>query len=147
MSTSALVRQERPSRGAMPRPPRVLAAVAQITRPRLGAILAACSLRWVETSAELFGALGEGGYDLVIVGAHFEESNTVGVLESVFKHPGASRIVCICGTRGQLGSATLKALRLASEVIGVRGFIDFTDCPDDEEGNARLRRRFEALLS
>lgn len=127
---------------------RVLVAVAEPARRRAAAILADCDLRFVESCDELLRALDEADHDLLVIGAHFDESSAAALLERVFEREDAGPVVCVRGTSfaTRLGKPTVDALRLASEELGAQYFIDLLEFPDDAEGNAHVRRMLERLL-
>jgi len=125
----------------------VLLAVGPQARHRLQRILGGdCDLRHVASTTELLQALDPAVHDMVVVGAHFDESHTLDVLARIFHHDHARIVVCVCGRRGLLGEATVNGLGLASRVLGARGFVDLTAYPDDDAGDARIRSLFQRLL-
>jgi hypothetical protein len=118
--------------------PRVIVAVVVEARPRLRAILPGCELRFVDTEAELLRELAERRCDMLIVGAHFQESSAIAAIENVLAREETVPVVCIRGKpfAMALGKAALDALGMASRALGARNFIDLLEYPDDEAGNA-----------
>lgn len=129
--------------------PRVIAAVDRAAWRRLRAILPECELRFVDTSAQLARELDAGPCDMLIVGAHFDESTAIGAIERVLARDEMFSVVCIRGRpfASALGGPSLEALRVASRALGAQNFIDLLEYPDDEAGNARIRAMLERLLA
>jgi hypothetical protein len=125
---------------------RVLVAVSSHGHQRLAKILCTCHLCPVKSAAQLVRLLDASAHDMVIIGAHFEESNTLGVLARICKHPNAAMVVCVRGVAGNLGPGSVDGLRLACRELGARGFVDLTAYSDDDASNGRLRRLFEGLF-
>lgn len=127
---------------------RVLVAVSAEGRGRIARVLDDWDIEATENIGDLLRGLREEKHDVVIVGAHFDDSNAIGALKEALSRPGRAPVVCVRGkpfSKG-LGQATLDALRLAAEALGAEEFIDLDAFPDDAAGNARVRRMFERLL-
>lgn len=129
-------------------PPRVIVAVAAEARERLRAILPRSELRFVDTEEELLRELA-AHCDMLIVGAHFQESTAIAAIEHVLARDETVPVVCIRGKPFDLplGKPALEALGMASRALGARNFIDLLEYPDDEAGNARLRAMLGRLMS
>ena len=127
---------------------RVLLAVAPETRPRMNAVAEGWDARYVESAASLVRALATERHDLIIVGAHFDESNVIDALKEAVSRAARTPVVCLRGTGfvSALGAGTVEALRLASEALGADCFIDLGRFPDDAAGNARVRAMIERLF-
>lgn len=127
----------------------MIVAVAAEARERLRAILSRSELRFVDTEEELLRALAEGRCDMLIVGAHFQESSAIAAMEHVFARDKTVPLVCIRGKPFDLplGKPALDALGMASRALGASNFIDLLEYPDDEAGNARVRAMLERLIS
>jgi hypothetical protein len=125
---------------------RVLLAVSARTQRRIAAILSDCELSFVPSGSRLLQALEHADHDLVIIGAHFDESSALAVLEQLGKRRDVPPLVCVRGA-SRFGRPSVEALRLASEQLGARGFIDLEQYPDNEAGNARVRRMLERLFA
>jgi hypothetical protein len=124
----------------------VLIAVSGRTQRRMAAILSDCELSFVPSGRGLLQALESRAYDLVIVGAHFDESSALSVLEQLCKRKDVPPLVCVRGA-SRIGRPSVEAVRLASEQLGARGFIDLEQYPENEAGNTRVRRMLEQLLA
>ena len=125
---------------------RVLIAVSRQARERLSRILTHRELRFVESAGDLHAALGQDANQFVILGAHFDESNTLGVLQHLLTSARSAGIVCVRGSSGQLGEASIEGLRIACAEVGALGFLDLTAYPDDGAGNAHIRGLLERLF-
>src|SRR5919204_6170170 len=93
--------------------PRVLLAVARETRPRIGAVVQGWDARYVDNAPDLVRALGREQHDLIIVGAHFDESNVIDALKQALSRAHHTPVVCLHGTgfTSALGAGTVQALR------------------------------------
>ena len=127
---------------------RVLLAVARETRPRMDAVVQGWDARYVESAADLVRALAAEQHDLIVVGAHFDESNVIDALKQALSRSHRTPVVCLRGSGfvSALGAGTIQALRLASEALGANYFIDLSRFPDDPQGNARVRAMIEGLF-
>jgi hypothetical protein len=128
--------------------PRVIIGAAPQSRQRLRAILPGWDLRFVDTAAQLLGELADGRCDMLIVGVHFQQSTAIAAIERVLARDETIPVVCIrCRPFSTpLGQPTLDALRMASQALGARNFIDLLEYPDDEVGNACVRAMLERLV-
>jgi hypothetical protein len=129
-----------------PAAPRVVVAVSPQLRPRIRAILPDCELRFVESGPGLVHALDDERCDMLIVGAHFDESTAVAALERVLSRAEAFPVVCVHGRRSRLGQRSLQALRMALDELGAQNFIDLLQYPDDALGNSRVQAMLERLI-
>jgi hypothetical protein len=103
-----------------------------------------CELRFVESRDELLHEIEH--CDMLILGAHFDESTAVAALERVVSRRERFPVVCVRGVRSRYGKRSLHALRMALNELGAADFIDLLEYPDDEPGNARVRAMLEHLL-
>jgi hypothetical protein len=126
----------------------VLLAVTPGTRGRLAGALRPHSLVWVETLDEVRAALARQRFDLVVIGARFDESHAFDVLRvAIADHPGA-RVVCLRGIEppSRLRKPAVEAFRVASEALGATLVLDLADFPDDDAGNSAMRLLLEHEL-
>ena len=114
----------------------------------MDAVVQGWDARYVESAASLVRALASEQHDLIIVGAHFDESNVIDALKQAVSQAQRTPVVCLRGTGfvSALGAGTVEALRLASEALGAEDFIDLSRFPDDDVGNARVRAMIERLF-
>jgi hypothetical protein len=129
-----------------PQLPRVVAAMSPQAHERMRRILAGCDLRFPETGPDLLRVLDDERCDMLIVGAHFDESTAVAALERVLSRPEAFPVVCVRGLRSMFGQRSLRALRMALNEMGAQNFIDLLEYPDDDAGNARVRGMLLQLI-
>jgi len=123
---------------------RLIAAVSSAARPRIRKVAPKCELRFVESGDELLREIEH--CDMLILGAHFDESTAVAALERVLARRDTLPVVCVRGTGSRYGQRSLHALRMALNELGAANFIDLLEYPDDESGNARVRALLEHLL-
>jgi len=133
-----------------PPPPRtkILLAVTPDMRDRLERILARHELTTVGTSGEAMGAL-EDRHGIVILGVHFDDSQMFSLLGDIRAHSGYRKvpILCVLGSRGRaITEIAVEGLDHAVKAMRANGFLDLSHFPDDEEGNARIRRIVDYLI-
>jgi len=129
-----------------PQPPRVLVAVSPQAKERMRRILADCELRFADTACDLLHALDNEQCDMLIVGAHFDESSAVSALERVLSRPESFPVVCVRGLPSMFGKGSLAAFRMALSELGTQNFIDLLEYPDDDAANARVRAMLLRLI-
>jgi hypothetical protein len=125
----------------------VLLAVTPATRDRLAAALAGHTLVWAPGFEEARVEMARRRFDLVVIGAHFQESDPFDVLR-LAKTGAAARTVCVRGVLEgtMLGPSSVKAFRAACGVLGADAVLDLGDYADDAEGVAALRAALEHEL-
>jgi hypothetical protein len=126
----------------------VLLAVTPGTRARLDAALRLHSLTWVETLDEVRAALARRPFDLVVIGARFDESHAFEVLRICITGQPGARAVCLRGVEppSRLRKPAVEAFRVACEALGASLVLDLADLPDDAAGNRALRMLLEHEL-
>jgi len=127
----------------------VLLAVPPGARVRLASALRGHRLAWAETVEAVRAALERQRFDLIVVGAHFEESKPFEVLEHLAAARPASHIVCLraVAPRVLLGKPAMRAFRAACEALGASLVLDLLDFPDSAAGNAAIRALLERELT
>jgi hypothetical protein len=128
--------------------PRVLVAVGPRAVPRLRAILSAWSqAAFARDLRELPGALRQG-FDLIVIGAHFDGSRGVDTLVEVMRHHPRCPVVCLRAAPfgSRLGAATFDAYSTACLELGADDVLDLLAFPDDDEGNARVRALLQRIM-
>ncbi|MFN2645810.1 MAG: hypothetical protein ABR570_12515 [Burkholderiales bacterium] len=125
----------------------MLVAIARDNRERLAAVLEGWQVQFVASAEELDRALAKGAYDLVVVGAHFDESHAIDALKVAVRAQRAP-VVCMCVGRfsSSLGGGTVQALSLATEALGAEYFLDLDAFGDDAAAHARVRSLLERLI-
>jgi DNA-binding NtrC family response regulator len=119
-----------------------------VAAERLRRILAGYRVVTVVTFAEAKQALSREKFKLAVLGVYFEESRMFELL-SFAKGSLMNRdtpIVCVLGMRGALSGATIRSLEQAVNSLPGSVFLNLIAIPDDERGNALVRRYFERLL-
>jgi hypothetical protein len=121
---------------------RVLVASVQQAHSRLIAILAGHELTFVSTFTDADAALKADGFNLIMIGTHFDESRFFDLLRSVKADAKYSRVPVIC-FRGIKFAETydkslLQIVELACKEMGAAHFFDLVAFADDAEGNAAV---------
>ena len=105
-------------------------------------ILAGHRVAWVQTFDEVRAALLREHFDVAVLGTHFAESNALDVLRHIRERSPGCRIACVRGVPFPhgLGRGTMEAFEHACTVLGAAIVIDLLQYPDDEGGDAAIRR-------
>lgn len=126
----------------------LLLATSVETQRRLGRALQGLDLACAASAAEVRAALAARQFDLIVVGAHFDESRALEMVEEIRRTPHTAGLVCVRGTPfHHVGRPAMEAFRVACEALGVRRVVDLLDYPDDDTGNRAIRELFESHLS
>lgn len=127
---------------------RVLLATSTETQRRLARALEGFRLVFAANAAEVRAALAGRRFDLIVVGARFDESQSLEVLQEIQRTQHGARVVCVRGTPTQrVGRSSLEAFRLACEALGAPLVLNLLDYGDDEAGDEAIRELFESHLS
>jgi PleD family two-component response regulator len=123
--------------------------VAVSNDERVLRVLAGHDLRQVKTCEEARLLLEREAFGLVILGVHFDESQMFSLLGDIRAHAQYRKvpILCVLGDRGRvLTDVAIEGLDHAVKAMTANGFLDLEKFPDDEAGNARLRRIVDYLI-
>lgn len=135
--------------GLAPRTRILIADVPEVAE-RLGRVLAGHDLAFVHTAAEAMALLKKrGDFGMVIVGVHFDESHMFALLSDIRTHARYKKVpvVCVAGLKSRLLSdIALEGLDHAVRAMQANGFLVLSRFPDDEKGNARIRRIIDHLI-
>jgi hypothetical protein len=88
-------------------------------------------------------------FDMIVVAVHFDDSRMFDLLrhlQASGRH-GAAPVVCVRSQQFASPAIGIEGLEIATKALGARLFLDLTRYAEDEQGNAAVRRRLEALLS
>ena len=86
---------------------------------------------------------------MVIVGVHFDESQMFTLLGDIRSHAKYRKVpvLCVLGSWGRmLSEVAVEGLDHAVKALRANGFLNLLHFPDDEEGNARIRRIADYLI-
>lgn len=99
-------------------------------------------LVFVRTMHEAIRALRRDGFQLIVIGLHFDESRMIELLSHVrtLERYRDSPVVCVQGTEVGLSEAVLKNIDVAVKALGGTAFIDL------REGSEMLQRQHCGLL-
>ncbi|HTG97978.1 MAG TPA: hypothetical protein VL982_11085, partial [Burkholderiales bacterium] len=88
-------------------------------------------------------------YGLVLLGVHFDESQMFSVLGDIRSRARYRKvpILCVLGSWGRmLSEVAVEGLDHAVKAMMANGFLNLLHFPDDEQGNARIRRIADYLI-
>jgi hypothetical protein len=107
-------------------------------------------LSFADTLRDAHAALDAQRFDLILIGTRFDESRMFDLLRELpsAKNPSKTPIVCFRGMMSVPASdpAIVEGLSLACGLLGARAFYDFARYPNDESGDAAIRRIIDAYL-
>jgi DNA-binding NtrC family response regulator len=128
---------------------RILVAVDNDNRERIGRVLDGHELVLVETGEQARSLLEKEKFGMVILGVHFDESQMFSLLADIRAHAKYRKvpILCVLGTWGRiLSEVAVEGLDHAVKAMMANGFLNLMHFPDDDEGNARIRRIVDHLI-
>lgn len=128
---------------------RILLALAPESMERVERVLEGHDLRVVSTVAEAMHELNSGTFGIVIIGVHFDDSQMFTLLSDIRAHSAYRKvpILVVLGEHGRaLSDIAVQGLDHAVKAMTANGFLDLQHFPDDDEGNARIRRIVDYLI-
>jgi hypothetical protein len=134
----------------VPKTARILLACVQQAQRRLFAILPEHELRFVSTLADAKAALKADGFDLIMIGTHFDESRVFDLLRHLKSDRRYSTVPVICfrGIKfaGTQDKSLLHIIEVACKAMGAAYFFDLVAFGDDALGNAGVRSVINRVL-
>ena len=102
-------------------------------------------LHFVRTLGQAMRELTHNGYQMIVIGMHFDESRMFALMQFVRSLPRYSRtpIICVRGMPSILSSAAREGIRHAVLAAGGDAFVDFGLTPADL---GELRERLAGLV-
>ena len=128
---------------------KVLVAVGPDKSQRMQRILSGHDVMRVETCDEARALLEAQEFGIVILGVHFDESQMFSLLGDIRAHARYRKvpILCVLGYKGRmLTEVAIEGLDHAVKAMLANGFLNLERIPDDDEGNARVRRIIDYLI-
>jgi hypothetical protein len=127
----------------------VLVAEATPGRERLARILDGRDVEFASTCVEARVRLRERPYELIVIGAHFDSSTALELVQEVLRGEAPCPVICVHCMPFRTPSArrSFDAFRLASSALGAAEVLNLLEFPDDEAGNARVRTMLERLMA
>ena len=126
---------------------KILVADGPDLKDRVGAILKAHELTYVHTLGEAMPALERAGYDLIIIGVHFDESRMFDLLRQIRADERYRGTPVVCAASHRFDTPiSVEGLEIATRALGAEAFIDFARHGDYDAGNAAIRGVVERLL-
>jgi len=129
---------------------RILLACVKEGYTRLFAVLSGHELTYVSTLSDADAALKADGFNMVMIGVHFDESRMFDLLEHVRVDANYSRVPVIC-FRGAIIADTeiefaMEGTEVACKAMGANAFFDLLAFTDDALGNAAVLTIINSLL-
>ena len=128
---------------------KILVAVVHDNRERLVHVLEGHDLVFVDNGDDARELLERDVYGLVLLGVHFDESQMFSVLGDIRSRARYRKvpILCVLGSWGRmLSEVAVEGLDHAVKAMMANGFLNLLHFPDDEQGNARIRRIADYLI-
>jgi DNA-binding response OmpR family regulator len=127
---------------------RILVADIPDSDRRLTEVLSGHELAFARTLGEAQRLLAQAGFDLIVVGVHFDDSRMFDLVRHV-RSGGQNEppVACVRSLHFFSTALSIEGLEIAAKALACALFLDLTQYPDDERGNAEVRRRLEALFT
>jgi len=128
---------------------KILVAVVHDNRERLVHVLEGHELVFVDNGEDARELLDRDVFGLVMVGVHLDESQMFTLLGDIRSHAKYRKVpvLCVLGSWGRmLSEVAVEGLDHAVKALRANGFLNLLHFPDDEEGNARIRRIADYLI-
>jgi PleD family two-component response regulator len=128
---------------------KILLAVGPDKTGRMGRILSGHDVTPVSTCDDARALLEREEFGLVILGVHFDESQMFSLLGDIRAHAAYRKvpILCVLGYKGRvLSDVAVEGLDHAVKAMTANGFLNLENIPDDDAGNARIRRIVDYLI-
>ena len=128
---------------------KILVAVVHDNRERLARVLEGHELMFVDDGDAARELLDREVFGLVMLGVHFDESQMFSLLGDIRSHARYRKVpvLCVLGSWGRmLSEVAVEGLDHAVKAMMANGFLNLLHFPDDEQGNARIRRITDYLI-
>jgi PleD family two-component response regulator len=128
---------------------KILLAVGPDKTGRMQRVLSGHDVRQVDTCNDARAMLENEEFGLVILGVHFDESQMFSLLGDIRAHAAYRKvpILCVLGEKGRvLSDVAIEGLDHAIKAMTANGFLNLENIPDEDEGNARIRRIVDYLI-
>jgi len=128
---------------------KILVAVVHDNRERLTRVLEGHDLVFVDNGDDARALLEREPYGLVMLGVHFDESQMFSLLGDIRSHARYRKVpvLCVLGSWGRmLSEVAVEGLDHAVKAMMANGFLNLLHFPDDDAGNARVRRIADYLI-
>ncbi len=115
---------------------------------RFRRILAGHDLVAVQHLSEATRLIDGEKFGMVIISVHFDESQMFELLHHVriSRVERTTPVVCVLGEGGRLPTVAVAGLDHAVKAMMANAFLDLRKMPDDDNGNARIRRIVDYLI-
>lgn len=129
---------------------RILLAAAQDVGERLHRVLAGHEIVVARSLDKAIELVEQQQFGMVVIDVHFDDSQMFELLHHVRTNRQDHRVpvVCILGVRHTIpmSKVMIEGLNYAVKALTANAFLDLAQMPDDEAGNARLRRIIDYLI-
>ncbi len=124
----------------------ILVAVEGVER--LQRVLVGHHLTMVTSVEEAKAELQKREFAMIILGVNFDESRMFELLRlaRTYKMNQVSPVVCMLTTESRLSDVAIEGLDHAVKAMLANAFLNLNKFPDDEAGNARVRRIIDYLI-
>jgi CheY-like chemotaxis protein len=125
---------------------RILVAVERIER--LSRILAGHEFTVPKSVEQAKAELQSREFAMIILGVHFDESRMFELLRLVrtYEVNELTPVVCMLTSESRLSDVAIEGLDHAVKAMLANAFLNLNKFPDDEFGNARVRRIIDYLI-
>jgi PleD family two-component response regulator len=115
---------------------------------RLKRILVGHDLTLANSVEAAKGELQKREFAMIILGVNFDESRMFELLRLVrtYKANQLTPVVCMLTTGSRLSDVAIEGLDHAVKAMLANAFLNLNKFPDDEAGNARVRRIIDYLI-
>ena len=126
----------------------ILLALTSQSRDRFARVLTGHRLTCPKDLGEAERLLTEREYAMIIIGVHFDESRMFEVLRLVRIEDKnrTTPVVCVLGHETRLSEVAVEGLDHSVKAMLANAFLNLAHFPDDEQGNARIRRIIDYLI-
>lgn len=133
---------------APPPSTKILVAATAPVCERVERLLSGHELVFAKNTAHTKALLTEDPYGMVILSMDFDESQMFSLLGDIRGHAKYRKvpIVCVLAERGRLSDVAVEGLDHAVKAMTANGFLDLYRFPDNQTGNARIRRIIDYLI-
>lgn len=131
-----------------PPPTKILVAVGPDGRERIERVLTGHLLTYASSVADAERALTGGRFELIVLDVSFDESRMFELLAHLrsLEAYKAVPVICVLAVQTRMSAISVEAVDRATKALMANAFLWLEKFPDDEGGNARIRRIADYLI-